>query len=41
MLYALDALLPTNENQKKSELLNALDSHVIDEAKLIGKYEKF
>jgi len=37
-LYALDSVLDLPHNSAKDELLVALDSHVIEQAKLIGTY---
>jgi hypothetical protein len=39
-LYALDSLLDISNNSSKDELLVALDSHIIEQAKLIGLYNR-
>ena len=39
-LYALDAVLPDLDHPDKARLLAAMDGHVIDEAQLMGTYQK-
>lgn len=39
-LYALDAELPLSQGSTKEELLNALASHIIEKATLIGRYDR-
>jgi Raf kinase inhibitor-like YbhB/YbcL family protein len=38
-LYALDTRLTVNSNSNKSDILNAMQNHVLDTATLIGLYE--
>ena len=37
-LYALDVILDLNKNSTKKDLEDSMRSHIIDEAKLTGKY---
>ncbi|MBD3362980.1 YbhB/YbcL family Raf kinase inhibitor-like protein [Candidatus Dojkabacteria bacterium] len=39
-LYALDTKLGLDTNATKDDLIEAMDGHVLDEAELIGLYEK-
>ncbi len=39
-LYALDAILPDLDKPKKSGLLRAMEGHVLDQAELIGTYQR-
>ncbi len=39
-LYALDAALPDLGHPTKAQLLNAMQGHVLEEAQLIGTYQK-
>lgn len=39
-LYALDVLLPDLQSPNKKQLLEAMKGHVIEEAELIGTYQK-
>lgn len=39
-LYALDGMLNLPEGSKKAEIETAMKNHVLDEATLIGKYER-
>ena len=39
-LYALDTILPLDENATKKEVFNTMQGHIIDEAELIGLYER-
>ncbi len=39
-LYALDTVLQLPENATKSNLLNAMCSHILAEASLVGTYER-
>lgn len=39
-LYALDSKLNLKYGVSKKELFNAMQGHILDEAKLIGKYKK-
>lgn len=39
-LYALDCMLPLKEGATKSEVLRALQGHVLEEATLTGRYVK-
>jgi Raf kinase inhibitor-like YbhB/YbcL family protein len=39
-LYALDAVLPDLNQPTKADLLKAMEGHVLEEAELIGTYQK-
>ncbi len=39
-LYALDTILPLDANVTKQEILKAMQGHILDEAELIGLYER-
>lgn len=39
-LYALDVVLPDLGNATKATLLNAMKGHIIEQAELIGTYQK-
>lgn len=39
-LYALDTILPEEENVMKEQLLEAMEGHVLETAELMGTYEK-
>ena len=39
-LYALDAVLPLPAGSTKSQLVNAMKGHVIDEGELMGTYQR-
>ncbi len=39
-LYALDTVLPDLNNPIKARLLDAMKGHVLEEAQLVGTYEK-
>ena len=39
-LYALDTELPLTEGASKSEVLSAMQGHVISEVQLVGKYKR-
>lgn len=39
-LYALDTLLQLTENTTKEDLLTAMQGHIIEEAQLLGRYQK-
>lgn len=39
-LYALDQTLDLQRGAKKSDLLKAMDGHVVAEAQLVGKYRR-
>jgi len=39
-LYALDTLLPAMENPAKADLEQAMKGHVLEQAELIGTYQK-
>ena len=39
-LYALDTILPISDESDRKKVLNAMLGHVIEEAMLVGKYEK-
>ena len=39
-LYALDVVLPDLKQPTKSALLEAMEGHVLEEAELIGTYQK-
>lgn len=40
VLYALDATLPLKEGATKQEVLKAIEGHVIQQAELIGRYNR-
>jgi len=39
-LYALDVVLPDLNQPTKADLLKAMDGHVLEEAEMIGTYQK-
>jgi hypothetical protein len=39
-LYALDALLSLDKNATKKDVLDAMQGHILEQAELIGKYER-
>jgi Raf kinase inhibitor-like YbhB/YbcL family protein len=39
-LYALDAVLPDLKQPTKADLLKAMEGHILEEAELIGTYQK-
>jgi Raf kinase inhibitor-like YbhB/YbcL family protein len=39
-IYALDKLLELNPGLTKNDLLNAMGGHILEEAKLMGKYSR-
>jgi len=39
-LYALDVILPNLGMASKSDILNAMKGHILDEAELVGKYRR-
>jgi Raf kinase inhibitor-like YbhB/YbcL family protein len=39
-LYALDTTIDLPPESKKSELLNAIQEHILDEAELMGRYSR-
>ena len=39
-VYALDVKLELQEGATKQQILDSMDSHIIEEAQLIGKYER-
>jgi len=39
-VYALDAMVDLKSGAKKSRLLEAMEGHVLDEGKLVGKYSR-
>jgi hypothetical protein len=39
-LYALDAMLDLKAGATKADLLQALEGHILDESKLMGKYRR-
>jgi Raf kinase inhibitor-like YbhB/YbcL family protein len=39
-LYALDAMLDEKPNMTKKELLKAMETHVIEEVQLMGRYKR-
>ena len=39
-LYALDAVLPLPEGTTKSQLVNAMKGHVVDEGELMGTFQR-
>ena len=39
-LYALDAVLPELKQPTKAELLKAMEGHILEQAELIGTYQK-
>jgi Raf kinase inhibitor-like YbhB/YbcL family protein len=39
-LYALDSLLPLNAGVEKEELKKAMEGHVLDQAELMGVFER-
>lgn len=39
-LYALDAVLPLPAGSTKSQLVNAMKGHVVDEGELMGTYQR-
>ncbi|SYX09349.1 hypothetical protein,putative kinase inhibitor protein,Phospholipid-binding protein,Raf kinase inhibitor-like protein, YbhB/YbcL family,Phosphatidylethanolamine-binding protein [Chlamydia poikilotherma] len=38
--YALDTILPAEENVTRDQLLEVMENHVVDSAELMGTYEK-
>ncbi|ADZ18551.1 MULTISPECIES: YbhB/YbcL family Raf kinase inhibitor-like protein [Chlamydia] len=38
--YALDTILPAEENVTKDQLLEVMEGHIIDTAELMGTYDK-
>ena len=39
-LYALDAVLPELKQPTKADLLKAMEGHILEQAELVGTYEK-
>lgn len=39
-LYALDTVIDLSANTKKQDLMDAMDSHILEEGQLMGKYSR-
>lgn len=39
-VYALDTMLDLNNSASKSDLLRAMDSHLLDQAEIMGRYKR-